>query len=364
MFKGIEGARAWLAWAVVVGHIALYSGLSTISPAGMFIAYFGDYAVHVFIIISGFVITHLIVKKHEPYGIYIGRRALRIFPAYLIGLVLAIATAQLSYATLIPYAYSDPGQVKHLLTFAREFHDHFWPQIGLHIFLLHGIVPNQVLPESQYMFLPPAWSLSLEWQFYLIAPVWLWLLRKSALVTVVITILIVALYVHFLSRGFVNPSFLPGAALWFLVGMATRLAVERLPNLKQFPFAFLFGTFALFHTRELIPFVLWAGLVAYIKYGKDFVLLDGALAKAAGARSYSVYVLHYPILCASLYLSLKILQLSIWLTIGLAAIATVLGTALASEIVYRFVEVPAINAGRRLGKRKVQISTEAETAGW
>ena len=48
-------------------------------------------AVMIFVILSGFVITHLVVEKHEPYGPYLGRRALRIFPIYLFALLLASA---------------------------------------------------------------------------------------------------------------------------------------------------------------------------------------------------------------------------------------------------------------------------------
>jgi peptidoglycan/LPS O-acetylase OafA/YrhL len=49
--------------------------------------------VYLFVIISGFVITHLLLAKQQSYGPYIVRRLMRIAPVYLFCLALAIATS-------------------------------------------------------------------------------------------------------------------------------------------------------------------------------------------------------------------------------------------------------------------------------
>ena len=75
-FAPIEGLRAWLAWGVFFGHIVLFAGLSRLGiPRGA-----GEVAsdcVQVFIIVSGFVITHLLLAQQESYASYIARRFFR-----------------------------------------------------------------------------------------------------------------------------------------------------------------------------------------------------------------------------------------------------------------------------------------------
>ena len=365
MFKGIEGARAWLAWSVVAAHIALYSGLSRVLPHGDLLRGPGDQAVGVFIIISGFVITNLVVTKHEPYGLYLTRRVLRIYPAYLISLAFCVVLAPLAYQTLETYRFSESAQVGAFAIESREYARDFWPQFTAHLSLLHGMFPNRIMPKSEYMFMPPAWSLSLEWQFFLIAPVWIWAIIRFPLRTVAVTLLGVALYDRYLGGGFGNPSLLPGAGLYFLAGIGTRLGIERMPKLTSYPFAVLLGLASLtLHDSRLVPFVAWVALVAYLLQARDWRALDGRLARAAGARSYSVYILHWPVLCAALYLSISILKLPLWPTVGLTAAITVLGTLAASEAVFRFVETPAINFARELGRRRTPIDVRTETAGW
>lgn len=65
-FDAIEGLRGWLAWAVVLSHLTYISGfkLPGLSQPLRMIAL---PAVLIFIIVSGFVITHLILEKEEPY---------------------------------------------------------------------------------------------------------------------------------------------------------------------------------------------------------------------------------------------------------------------------------------------------------
>jgi len=91
-----------------------------------------------------------------------------------------------------------------------------------HLTLLHGALPHNILPASEYMFLAPAWSLSLEWQFYLIAPIWIWALCRFPLTTVSLTLIGFLAYNFLLASMFYSPSFLLGAGLLFLLGMVTR----------------------------------------------------------------------------------------------------------------------------------------------
>src|SRR5688572_28994913 len=79
-FPAIEGLRAWLAMAVVASHLIQLSGLYLRNRPGALLYAGGSVAVLVFVIVSGFVITHLVLGKREPYKVYVGRRFFRLFP--------------------------------------------------------------------------------------------------------------------------------------------------------------------------------------------------------------------------------------------------------------------------------------------
>ena len=91
-FDELEGLRGWLAWIVVGWHLVLACDLKSrfllFQPA----AGAASVAVDVFIILSGFVITHLMLDKHESYAPYLLRRALRLYPNYIVALALGLAT--------------------------------------------------------------------------------------------------------------------------------------------------------------------------------------------------------------------------------------------------------------------------------
>jgi peptidoglycan/LPS O-acetylase OafA/YrhL len=85
-----------MAWWVVVGHALHLAGVSSNLAESLFselvlkVLMRGNTAVSVFIIISGFVIAHLLLIKRENYGRYLIRRWLRIFPVFLVCLIIAL----------------------------------------------------------------------------------------------------------------------------------------------------------------------------------------------------------------------------------------------------------------------------------
>lgn len=138
----LDGLRAISIGLVFIGHAAD----SNNAPA-WFVRFnhLGNFGVRCFFIISGFLITTLLLKEREKTGrislkgFYI-RRTLRIFPASLtfIGVIALFSAAG--------YVALKPGDLVHALTYTMNYHYH------------------------RAWWLSHLWSLSVEEQFYLIWP--------------------------------------------------------------------------------------------------------------------------------------------------------------------------------------------------
>ncbi len=282
MYKGIEGARGWLAWTVVFGHLAITTPLSRL-PLSRWPGDMAGWAVAVFIVVSGFVITHLLVNKQERYGVYILRRALRIYPAYLIGLVLGAALAGQAHDLLnaLPVA---PELLARMEAQQQAWRADPPAYMLLHLTLLHGMVPNDLLAESQYLPLPPAWSLSLEWQFYLVAPLLLLGLRRHPAVTVGLSLVLLAAFQRGVFGSFHVPSLIFGVAWYFLLGMLTFLHLDRLPRFARYPWTILLLALSTVSiSREFLPFVAWLAIVLYLRSDSLWPALDGRFFRYLGA---------------------------------------------------------------------------------
>jgi hypothetical protein len=94
-------------------------------------------------------ITHLILEKDEPFPIFILRRFSRIYPAYLVALLLAIATATMTYQVVVGFEKTPTWLLQHFVTQQDQFNNNFTAHLLAHLALLHGAVPNNILPDSQ-----------------------------------------------------------------------------------------------------------------------------------------------------------------------------------------------------------------------
>jgi peptidoglycan/LPS O-acetylase OafA/YrhL len=321
----------------------------------------------VFIIVSGFVITHLVTERPEPYGDYLLRRFMRIFPLFAVTCVIGFFTTNLCAETVSrsPWA-SDPSFAPVLQMFARwshTIHEFFWPHVIAHITMLHGAISSNLLPDSPYAFNSPAWSISLEWQFYLIAPAAIMIARKQGAIiwfALLIALLEIA-FRHGLFGQFDSPSFLPGAAGYFALGIASRLAYPAIAGRIRYPNTLI----AVILT--LVPFYLeaqslWGWAIVMIGLALDksvsstsvfskiyYHALESPAATYFGSRSYSVYLSHWPIitLCTWLWLRLFPTATSASTFVGVALLTIPL-TLLISELLYRAVEQPGIMLGSRI----------------
>jgi peptidoglycan/LPS O-acetylase OafA/YrhL len=368
-FVAIEGLRGWLAWAVVVCHLVQTSDLYArgLGPA---LVQAGLLSVLIFIIISGFVITHMVSERPEPYGSYLLRRFMRIFPLFAITCVIGYFTNDIHVAALarVPWANTPStfGVETLYADIARSNHEYFLMHALSHLTMLHGVISNALLPFSQSAFNSPAWSLSLEWQFYLVAPFVITLAnRPQTCLWVALAVAVLEITYQLGALGdFRTRSFLPGAAGFFAVGIASRLVYPMISGTLRKPGVILALCLVLLPLCgwDRVPLLIWAlvfaGLVldrsnaAAESFAQTYRLcLESPIATYFGSRSYSVYLGHLPIIgvCHWVWLDIFPLAGRAATFFGVSAMVVPL-TILAAEILHRGIERPGMALGSKLAR--------------
>lgn len=306
-FEAIEGLRGWLAWAVVLSHLTYVSGFN-LPGLSQFFRMIGLPAVLIFIVISGFVITHLIVEKQDPYPSYLVQRFARIFPLFVVTCFVGFFTNDLLATALASRDFPDPQFANVVQGVAASNHDYFWKHFLAHAMMLHGAIPNKFLPYSEYAFNMPSWSISLEWQFYVLAPLAVFALRSRThvLVPFAVTVALCDFAARKWFYGTVQPGALPFAAEYFAVGMCSRLAYPSVQGRAWLGLA-LASALVLFPlSAELRPILVW--VVVFFGLANKNLERPGAivriyaaalkrpLALYFGSRSYSIYLCHFPVI--------------------------------------------------------------------
>ena len=146
--KNLDGVRGIAILLVVLFHLPMQPGWG--GALGLTLP-FGWMGVQLFFVLSGFLITRILISsKEQPFGAYLRRlyvrRVLRIFPLYY-GFLLALGAVYL--ATALP-----------------EPLERYWPYLAT--FTWNWTRADAAWEESnRFVHL---WSLSVEEQFYLVWP--------------------------------------------------------------------------------------------------------------------------------------------------------------------------------------------------
>lgn len=355
----LEGLRGVLSWWVVLGHIAyLYS-----DRLGDVIA--ANEAVHAFIILSGFVITRLLLARREPYQAFIGRRFARLFPAYALFLILSALTLTQQIDGFS--AFGGTGARSALrLALLEESQGDLARHLTVHLSMLHGMVPGWLLPHSPYALMGQGWSVSLEWQFYLAAPLLVGIVlggtRARALGIGVLAAILLLAVLPGVGSG---QAFLPTMFGYFALGMGCQLLLRQERRRLLGPIVLLAMLAASLALRDL---GLLAWTLVYLGILRELPAVSRpvtALLRTRpmlwlGQSSYSAYVSHMLII----YLLLgPIAELGLGHAascLAVLALATPI-TLLVAFFSYHLIEQPFIRlAGRR--KRPARSPEEADAA--
>ena len=394
--SSLESLRGYLALWVFAGHLLQLSGKSELNIPFLQLLAMPSHAVKVFMILSGFVIALLLESKKEPYRLYIKRRFLRLYPV----LFLAILAGILSHfmrGVLITSFWPDFFEPKVLALYLKSWTSHddnFSVCVVSILTMTNGLISNHVIPYAATAFNGVVWSLSLEFQFYLVAPLLLRFVKPLAQRLVWATFLVIAVVIlrHKLFPSTENGiewsmfgAFLPLNIEYFWVGILSyylwNWVTSAIHNRSSAPdktnFSLLSLTVALTlliageNVRpflkgnilgtlgDWIPFLIWfitlANILDIAKGSKSLInkladiLLHSKVAMFFGRISYSLYLLHTPIIIIVQYLVIKKLEVSDWKTCLLyTSLLAVPLTVAISALSYRYIEQPFIALGRRL----------------
>jgi peptidoglycan/LPS O-acetylase OafA/YrhL len=351
----LDGLRGVLAAYVMLGHMAPFAALPNwiISPLAH-----GGAAVDVFFILSGLVIYRSLESCRFQARQFLILRATRIFPVFLAMFVVAIALQPLP-APFAAMPWISPDGL------ARDIIPQGWPanwavEIAAHLSMTHGLFPNCVLPDAWNSFLAAAWSLSTEWQFYVLAL----LLGRSRLSAQRLVAMFLLLAVVGLVWDSAVPeawrfsrAFLPNKAQYFALGIASAVCADRQAwrSFANVLVATLLLSAAYGNMGKLVPPLIWTLCLAAQSQPGRLAMVAGPLrwrtVQWLGAISYPLYLANEPVQKALAYLLICVVPGdaatfdAVWLP---GAIALPIGAA---ALLHRYVEVPAHQRGRALAHR-------------
>ncbi len=282
----MDGLRGLLASYVMVSHALPFTVLG-----GLGVALFshGQAAVDLFFALSGLVISQSIGRFKGDFRAFMMARAWRLLPLYFLVLALSVALLaagdplrEMPWVGLVGRDIWAPG-----LPPAFGWH------MLAHVFLVQGLLPQSLLPFAYVTLLGPSWSLSTEWQFYVLAGGLAAFMGPKRLDALALTLLALAAGFRLAPwGGEFSRAFLPDAAPYVALGVATAVGLQgggwRLFGLCLAAACVMEAAGG--EGKMLVP-LAWAAVVAGQK-GRWGAWLAHPALLWLGAVSYPVYLLN------------------------------------------------------------------------
>lgn len=339
---GLNGLRAIAALSVVFAHIS-QKGVADFGFPRLFDLPMAGYGVTLFFVISGFLITFLLlkeIKKTDTVAVskFYMRRILRIWPIYYLFIIVSI----LVFAILHKSNQILVNQLWFYIFFAANF---------------PFIAQNGILILVHY------WSIGVEEQFYLFWP-WVAKYSKTKLLRMAILILILLLSAKILSwflwgspsliyRFFMVTRFhcmMIGAIAAILYFSQKKsfisIASHKLTQLLSWSLFFTMG-FGLIHIpavigQELIALAAVSMIMGQVVSAKRIINLETKVFDFVGKISYGIYVIH-PLIILLLSSFFKPLEINLSLKYGLVYFTVIGSTLFLAWLSYKYYEKPFLN---------------------
>lgn len=361
----IDGIRALAAIYVVFHHIVMHTGvqrdISTTFGALSSIFFFGNYAVAVFIVVSGFCLMLPVINaggkiRHNLRTFYL-RRARRILPPYYLSIIITLLLIVFFIGEKTGSAWDEgiPVTTKSLIT--------------------HLSVVQDAFGES-YSLNHPLWSISVEWRIYLFFPLLVILWRRIGPFK---TIFLTIVFSHLLSLVWRNCTGYTIAASYvglFTFGMLAASIASSQNHLRIRRFYWgpivLILTFVVMVVAigEVIPFggikipiafinylvgVWAAGVIVYTSLEENWLhgILKYPHLVFVGTFSYSLYLIHFPLIQILWQYAFKPFQsdpFRMFLALSIVGIPVILGL---SFLFFKCFEEPFLSNRARIAVRKI-----------
>lgn len=314
--KDINGLRAIAVIAVVLFHFN-----ASWMPGGFA-------GVDVFFVISGFLMTGIIFRgiEQENFSIlkFYVARANRIIPALA---VLCLVLLVFGWFYLTPLDYRALGK-------------HVASSMGFLSNIIYWRESGYFDAASHEKWLLHTWSLSAEWQFYIIYPLVLVAMRKFMSLKAMKATILVGTALGFIfcviaTYKFPNPAYylLPTRAWEMMIGGVAYLYPLKLAENGKKVFEWIGLTLIILSYIFISKENLWPGYLALVPVLGAFLLIQAQrndslvtgniLCQSLGKWSYSIYLWHWPLVVAVYYFSLneQFIYLGILLSVSLGFIS-------------------------------------------
>lgn len=295
----------------------------------------GWIGVHIFFVLSGFLITTLLLREREHYGrisfrgFYV-RRFFRIVPIYFLVLSAYVPAVLLMHDTVRWAEFK--LALPYLITFMQEFR-----------------------PAASGMVFGQAWSLGYEEKFYLLWPLLMASLFPFKRNLTIIALAIGAAWLLLPYGAHINyGSLYLGSLMAVLLAKSTTVhlyqRLSRIPT--SLAFLLVVAVYALFwyHPRFVLLFSASTALLigTLVLRGSWLrMLLEHPWIVVVGKRSYAMYLIHVLVI-HTVERTLTLLHACVWYTV--VPVAYLVSFAGATVLFY-LVERPCLVYGRRLSKR-------------
>lgn len=286
--KELDGLRAIAVIAVIFYHL-------DIEVLGFNLLKGGFLGVDVFFVLSGYLITSVIIEKKVTLKEFYQSRFKRLYPALIFTLVLCCC---MSYFLLTPISMF---QFKDSLLGSLFFYSNY-------VFLFeHSYVSDQ----SKLKLLIHTWSLSLEWQFYFLYPIIIYFFKKRKIFIITLLLFSLSLFFYLYTQLFLMEKDISFFSLhtraWeLLAGSLVFFISKRNVEVENINWFFSLLIFLFFITPDnhdltlfsvIITVFLTSVLILNVKNGSFlFGFLTNSKIVEVGLISYALYLTHQPIL--------------------------------------------------------------------
>jgi peptidoglycan/LPS O-acetylase OafA/YrhL len=340
----VDSVRALAALYVVVHHVdlAVYGWPTNTGPSIFAPLLFGHFGVAIFIVVSGFSLG-LAPARHGwqlgqgGYWTFMRRRAWRILPPYWAALAVSVALVM-----LLSTRVDDPVS---------------WKGVATHFFLVQDVVEGKT-PNGAF------WSIAVEWQLYWIFPMLLFARKRLGPITLMSAVLAIVIAIgiaHDYGGGVAVQKLLhlsPQLGALFVYGLVAAAVISRPAGWRWSGHVAVIAGGAVviacvyLGTARAVGDFYWLDLGIGVAVASGLTCLTGAATSrmrralewrplvAIGRFSYSLYLIHAPLLMVAWVFLVKPLGVAPGAAFALMAVVVIPLIVAASYGFHRAVERP------------------------